>query len=116
MNRKEFKKLLIEWNQLLCEGSGSESKILYHGSPYKFDKFKAKSHFLADDKPVVFGTPIRSIAIASLCVWTDEDLASAKDYFNKITIDDKDVLEDPYSTNPNQELNKDLSLKSLYNV
>ncbi len=73
MNRKEFKKLLIEWNQLLCEESGSESKILYHGSPYKFDKFEAKSHFLDDDKPVVFGTPIRSIAIASLCVWTDKD-------------------------------------------
>ena len=47
MNRKEFKKLLIEWNQLLCEGSGSESKILYYGSPHKFDKFETKSHFLA---------------------------------------------------------------------
>ena len=73
MNRKEFKKLLIEWNQLLCEGSSSESKILYHGSPHKFDKFETKSHFLAGDKSVVFGTSIRSIAIASLCVWDDRD-------------------------------------------
>ena len=47
---------------------------------------------------------------------SDEDLDSVRDSFKKITIDDKDVLEDPYSANPNQELNKELSLKSLYNV
>ena len=73
MNRQDFGDLLREWRELLREGSSSENRILYHGSPHKFDKFEAKSHFLAGDKPVVFGTPIRSIAIASLCVWTDGD-------------------------------------------
>ena len=73
MNRNDFGDLLRVWKELLSVESGSESRILYHGSPYKFDKFEAKSHFLSGDKPVVFGTPIRSIAIASLCVWSDDD-------------------------------------------
>ena len=71
MNRKDTKLLVESWRRLLCEAKSVESDTLYHGSPYKFEKFEAKGHYLSDDKPVVFGTNIRSIAIASLCEWRD---------------------------------------------
>jgi hypothetical protein len=73
MNRRETQLLVEGWRKLLSEGNSSESRILYHGSPYKFDKFEVESHFLAEGKPVVFGTDIRSIAIASLGIWNDGD-------------------------------------------
>lgn len=73
MNRKETRLFVDEWRKLLREGISNESRILYHGSLYKFDKFENRSHFLAEGESVVFGTSIRSIALASLCVWDDED-------------------------------------------
>jgi len=51
------------------------SEVIYHGSPSELDEIKAIPHYLADDKPVVFGTPSRSMALAFLGDrWRDEDL------------------------------------------
>ena len=46
--------------------------ILYHGSPKRFRRLKPKAHFLADYSPVVFATPLREIALASLQPWNDD--------------------------------------------
>lgn len=73
MNRKETKLLVENWRRLLYEVKSVESNVLYHGSPYRFEKFEAKEHYLSGGKSVVFGTDIRSIAIASLCEWSDDD-------------------------------------------
>ena len=48
-------------------------RVLYHGSPYKFDVFEPKGHILAQGKKVTFATPLKSIALASLCKWSDKD-------------------------------------------
>ena len=45
---------------------------IYHGSPIKVEQLEPRKHFLAD-RPVVFGTPNRGMAIAHLAPWTDED-------------------------------------------
>ena len=45
--------------------------ILYHGSPKLFQALKPKAHYLANNKPVVFATPLREIALASLQPWND---------------------------------------------
>ena len=45
--------------------------ILYHGSPKLFQVLKPKTHYLANNKPVVFATHLREIALASLQPWND---------------------------------------------
>ncbi|MHA2264768.1 MAG: pentapeptide repeat-containing protein, partial [Candidatus Thorarchaeota archaeon] len=47
------------------------ARILYHGSPKLFQTLKPKAHYLANNKPVVFATPLREIALASLQPWND---------------------------------------------
>lgn len=46
---------------------------IYHGSQNKIDKFEARPHYLAEDEPVVFGTPSRTHAISFLAPWRDSD-------------------------------------------
>ena len=73
MNRKDTKLLVESWRRLIYEGGRDSKDVLYHGSPYKFEKFEPKSHYLSEGKSVVFGTDIRSIAISCLSVWSDDD-------------------------------------------
>lgn len=44
---------------------------LYHGSPKFVKNLKPHAHFLANNKPVVFASPLREIALASLQPWND---------------------------------------------
>ena len=48
------------------------NEVLYHGSPKRFRRLKPKAHYLADHRPVVFATPLREIALASLQPWNDD--------------------------------------------
>ena len=47
--------------------------VVFHGSPNLFSKFKPRPHYLTNNEPVVFATPMREIALASLQPWTDDD-------------------------------------------
>ena len=59
---------------------------MYHGSRYKFDEFKPKGHKLSKNRPVVFGTPLRAMAVAGMGrKWTDDD-------FEQATYNDEDLL------------------------
>ena len=53
--------------------SNPSPNVMYHGSPNLFSKFEPRPHYLTDGKPVVFATPMREIALASLQPWTDDD-------------------------------------------
>lgn len=46
---------------------------IYHGSQHRINKFEPKPHYLANDAPVVFGTPSRTHSIAFMAPWDDSD-------------------------------------------
>jgi hypothetical protein len=46
---------------------------IYHGSPYLISQFELRNHYLANDNPVVFGTPNKTLALTFLSKWKDSD-------------------------------------------
>lgn len=50
-----------------------KSKEIFHGSPTEITKFEGRPHYLADNEPVVFGTPSRGMALTHLARWNDND-------------------------------------------
>ena len=65
--------------------AAKRKKRMYHGSSAKFDSFEPKSHALADGDRVVFGTPLRAMAVAGMGRWTDND-------FDQGTYNDEELL------------------------
>lgn len=65
--------------------AAKRKKRMYHGSNVKFDRFEPKSHALAEGDRVVFGTPLRAMAVAGMGRWTDDD-------FDQGTYNDEDLL------------------------
>ena len=65
------------------------SKQILHGSPNKIDKFELRRHFLADDSPVVFGTPERAMALTHLQPWNDDDFSFGSTNGGPLTMAEK---------------------------
>ena len=65
--------------------SKRNKRVMYHGSNAKFDRFEPKYHELADGDRVVFGTPLRAMAVAGMGRWTDDD-------FDQGTYNDEELL------------------------
>jgi RimJ/RimL family protein N-acetyltransferase len=62
---------------------------IFHGSPEKIDRFDLRKHYLADDEPVVFGTPERGMAISHLAKWTDADFDQGRVNDGPLTMKEK---------------------------
>ena len=58
----------------------SENLVMYHGSPEDIAKFELRPHKLSGGEGVVFGTPNRAQALASLQQWSDNDFEQG--YYN----------------------------------
>jgi hypothetical protein len=54
-------------------GRPSKPNVIYHGSSKQITEFELQPHYLADDDPVIFGTPNRVLAICYLASWSDND-------------------------------------------
>jgi len=65
--------------------ASKRKKRMYHGSGAKFERFEPKPHALADGDRVVFGTPLRAMAVAGIGKWTDDD-------FEQGTYNDEELL------------------------
>ena len=72
--------------KLRKEAAKKGDERMYHGSNAKFDRFDPRPHMLSGDQAVVFGTPLRAMAIAGMGRrWTDDD-------FEQGTYNDEDLL------------------------
>jgi hypothetical protein len=74
---EKWKKYLAEMRAKTPKGKKlpervKTANVIYHGSDKKIDRLEPRKHFLAD-RPVVFGTPSRGMALAHLARWTDDD-------------------------------------------
>lgn len=49
-------------------------EFAYHGSSHKLELVRPTPSFLFEDKPVVFATPNRDMALVFLSKWTDDDI------------------------------------------
>jgi hypothetical protein len=72
-----------EW--LASREKTAAKNTMYHGSNTKFDRFEPKAHMLSGDDRVVFGTPLRAMAVAGMGRWNDDD-------FEQGTYNDEDLL------------------------
>jgi hypothetical protein len=59
--------------QIHLRKNPSGHDILFHGSSKKLKAIKPQKHYLADNRPVVFGTPLLEVALTFLHPWTDDD-------------------------------------------
>lgn len=71
--REKIRKNLAKKEKQNASWDPGPSTEIFHGSPKKIDKFELRRHYLADDAPVVFGTPSKAMALSHLSRWSDDD-------------------------------------------